>query len=225
MLVGNAVLRAIQTGTFDQGGLFSTVNRLRASPGVSLAWAPSAVLGFIADARYVWTRRVSSDDGTNRTAQGVSIGGLASFDLDPVIRWPFAVQASYRGDFPVGGNGLSEVHQAGLGVYYSRRVRLALGLEVDWRHGDIRPGVQPDTHLRLGHRGAVAALLLVIDRAHGTTAGWCPNPQSPSGRCATWGPRMSPSRAVLDPSGRPTLHDGRRRCPWSASSSPTTTRW
>jgi hypothetical protein len=35
------------------------------------------------------------------------------------------------------------VHQSGLGFYYSRRARLALGLELFWRHGDLRPGETP----------------------------------------------------------------------------------
>ena len=109
--------------------------------------APSPVLGFLAETHYVWTRRVSSDDdGIGRTAQGVSLGALAAVDPDPLVHWPIAVQASYRGDFPVGSDGVAEVHQTGLGVFYSRRVRLALGLELDWRHGDIRPGVQPTLH-------------------------------------------------------------------------------
>jgi hypothetical protein len=157
ILVGNAVLQAIQTQSFDEGGVFSKVNRARAAPGVSFAWAPSPVLGFEADARYVWTRRVSSeDDGSDRTAQGVSLGGLVSVDLEPLMRWPFAVQASYRGDLPVGGNGIVTVHQVGAGVYYSRRVELALGLEVIWRHGQIRPGQIPT----LRSDSAIAALIL-----------------------------------------------------------------
>jgi hypothetical protein len=145
VLIGNAVVGVIQSRSFDSAGLLSTVDRLRAAPGLSLAWAPSPMLGFIAEARYVWTRRVTSDgsDTQSRTAQGVSVGGLAAFDLDPFITFPIALQAIYRGDYPVGNSGLSTVNQAGFGVYYSRRVSLALGLEVLWRHGDIRPGVAP----------------------------------------------------------------------------------
>lgn len=145
VLVGSAVLRALQTRSFDDAGLFSTVTRLRASPGLSFAWAPSPVLGFVGEARYVWTRRVSkggAEDGS-RTAQGASLGGIASLDLNPLIRWPIAFQGSFRSDFPVSGHGISEVHQVGGGVYYSGRVNLALGLEANWRHGKIRPGVTP----------------------------------------------------------------------------------
>jgi hypothetical protein len=157
VLVANAVRRAIDTGEFDDVGLFSKVRRLRGAPGVSFAWAPSAVLGLVAEARYVWTRRISSGDEVDSdTAQGVSLGGLASLDLDPLVRFPIAIQGSYRADLPVGGDGINEVHQVGLGVFYSRRVRLALGLEVLWRHGDIRAGVEPT----LSSDSAIAAISL-----------------------------------------------------------------
>jgi hypothetical protein len=143
VLVGNAVLRTIQDQNFDESGLFSNVERVQVNPGASFAWSPSPVLGFIAEARYVMTRRVSKSDGTKLTGHGVSLGGAASLDLDPLMRWPFTFQASYRGDLPVGNDGIGKVHQAGLGAFYSRRVRLALGLEAIWRHGVIRPGVEP----------------------------------------------------------------------------------
>jgi hypothetical protein len=143
VLVGNAVIRAIQDRTFDEGGLFSNANRLRVAPGFSFGWAPDPVIGFVAEGRYLWTRIVSGEDTQGLVAQGLSLGALASLDLDPLIHWPLAFQASYRGDLPVGSRGINELHQAGLGVYYSGRADLALGLEVDWRHGAIRPGVVP----------------------------------------------------------------------------------
>ncbi len=143
VLVGNAVLRAIQDRSFDDAGLFSKVNRAQAAPGLSFAWAPSPALGFVAEARYLATRRVTGEEESSRNAQGLTLGGIAAVDLDPLIRWPIAVQGGYRADVPVGGNGIAHVQQASLGVYYTRRVRLALGLEAIWRHGEIRPGVEP----------------------------------------------------------------------------------
>jgi hypothetical protein len=146
VLVGNAVLNAIQNRTFDTGGVFSNVDRLRINPGLSFAWAPIPWLGFIAETRYVWARRITGQvtgETAARSASGVSLGGLVSLDIDPLIRFPLAVQASYRGDLSVGSPGIPEVHQAGLGFFYSRAARLALGLEALWRHGDIRPGVVP----------------------------------------------------------------------------------
>lgn len=155
VVVANAVIRAIQTGEFDEGGLFSKVNRLRGAPGLSFAWAPSTALGFVAEARYVWTRRVTDGDAeTKRSGQGMSLGGAAELDLDPLVRWPFAFQAAYRGELPIGDDGITRVHQAGLGLFYTRRVRLALGLEIVWRHGEIRPGVAP----RLDADSAIAAI-------------------------------------------------------------------
>jgi hypothetical protein len=144
VLIANAVLSAIQTRLFDDSQLLQRVERLYGSPGVSFAWAPAPYLGFVAEARYTWTRRVVGEEVTDRTAQGASLGALASFDFDPLLRFPIALQASYRGDLPVESSSrVHEVHQAGLGVFYTRRVRLALGFEAIWRHGDIRPGVPP----------------------------------------------------------------------------------
>ena len=46
------------------------------------------------------------------------------------------------------------MQQAGVGFFYTRRVHLALGLDVVWRHGEIRPGIQP----QLKSDSAVAAI-------------------------------------------------------------------
>jgi len=144
ILIGNAVLRALQNRIFDGTGILSEVNNLRSSAGVSYAWAPLAGLGLMAEARYIWNRRLSGESEGTRTTLGASLGAGAVLDLDPLIRFPFAFTGSYRADLPsFGGSRINEVQQAGLGVFYSRRTDLALGLEVLWRHGKIRPGVEP----------------------------------------------------------------------------------
>jgi hypothetical protein len=143
VLIANAIIRAIQDDEFDDAGLFSEVNRLRLSPGASLGWTPSPAIGLRAEARYVWTRRISGGDDESETAQGVSLAGVASLDLEPLLQWPIALQGGYRVELPIGDDGVTEVHQAGLGGFYSRREDLALGLEVIWRRGKIRPGTVP----------------------------------------------------------------------------------
>jgi hypothetical protein len=149
-LIGNAVLNAIQTGVFSQDGLFSEVRQLKGQPGLSFAWAPLQTLGFVAEVRYVWTRLVGNGEISQRITQGASVGGAIGFDLDPLIHFPLGLQASYRYDIPTGNRGIPEVQQGGLGFYYTRRVNLALGLEAQFRHGDIRPGVQPTLRADLG---------------------------------------------------------------------------
>jgi hypothetical protein len=143
LLIGNAISAAAQSGRFDDTGLTEEVNRLRAAPGVSLAWAPFPWFGLIAEAKYIWSRRISSQDSSSQTLNGASWGGLLSLDLDPLLHWPFGFQAAYQGAFPMGDNGIPEIQQVSAGVYYTRRVRLALGLEFIYRHGDVRPGVTP----------------------------------------------------------------------------------
>ena len=74
----------------------------------------------------------------DRDANGLIVGGLAEFDFEPVMRWPIAVQAGYRGQIPWGATNDRSIHEAGVGIFYSRMVPLALGLEIDWRHGNLR---------------------------------------------------------------------------------------
>jgi hypothetical protein len=149
VLIANAVRNALPpaqggSGTFDDTGLLTEVNRYYGSPGLSFAWAPNPAFGLIAEARYVWLRRISNQtDSEARDTMGMSAGGILSFDLEPLIRWPIGFQAGYRADIPFGSNGIFGVTQVSFGVYYTRRVRLALGLEGIWRHGDVRPGVEP----------------------------------------------------------------------------------
>jgi hypothetical protein len=143
VIISNAVVSAL-AGLFNDNGLLTEVNRLYGSPGLSFAWAPHPAFGLIAEARYVWLRRISNQtDSSARDTNGMSAAGILSFDLDPLIRWPIGFQAGYRADIPFGSNGIFGVTQVSFGVYYTRRVRLALGLEGIWRHGDVRPGVEP----------------------------------------------------------------------------------
>jgi hypothetical protein len=145
LLIGNAILNATQTRTFTGEGLRSNVERVRGAPGVSFAWSPIPAVGLLAEARYLWVRRITTDDSTSskRQGQGISVGGGVSVDFEQLWHFPLAVQGIYRGDFPFSSGSIAEVNQTGLGFYYSRRVQLALGLELLWRHGDIRPGVEP----------------------------------------------------------------------------------
>jgi hypothetical protein len=143
ILIANAVRSAVANRTFDDTGLLSNVKRLYGAPGLSFAWAPNPAFGLVAETRYVSTRRISSEGDDARISQGAIVGGLLSFDLEPLLRWPFGFQAIYRADIPLGSNGIIGVDQASLGVYYTRRVRLALGLEAIWRRGQVRPGVEP----------------------------------------------------------------------------------
>jgi hypothetical protein len=140
ILVGNAVLNAIQDQSFESEGLLENIERVRVTPGVSFAWAPSRIVGFLAEGRYIYARRTGSVEGS---AQGASIGGLVLFDLDPLLGWPFAVHGGFLAELPVGGSGISDVRNAVLGFYYTRYAKLALGLEALWRQGRIRPGVEP----------------------------------------------------------------------------------
>jgi hypothetical protein len=142
LLIGQAMRTVLSTGVFGDTGLTSDVERVSGVPGASFAWAPSPLFGLIAEASYVWTRHVSGADSESVVNNGFSLAGLVTFDFDPLASVPVALQASYRAGVPVTGTATT-VQQAALGIYYSRRAPLALGLELIWRHGQIRPGVEP----------------------------------------------------------------------------------
>ena len=138
LVISRAIINAIDTGEFRTAGVFNTAENVRVAPGVSFAWAPSPPFGIELETRYAYTRTVGGDANVDRNANGAIVGGLAEFDFEPVMRWPIAVQAGYRGQIPWGATNDRSIHEAGVGIFYSRMVPLALGLEIDWRHGNLR---------------------------------------------------------------------------------------
>lgn len=138
LVISRAILNAIDTGEFGVGGVFNTAQNVRVSPGVSFAWAPSPPFGIELETRYSYTRTSGGEADVERNANGLIVGGLAEFDFEPVMRWPIALQAGYRGQIPWGATNDRSIHEAGVGIFYSRKVPLALGLEIDWRHGNLR---------------------------------------------------------------------------------------
>jgi hypothetical protein len=141
LLIANAVRRAMDEDVFSGEGLFEDTVRFRGSPGVSFAWGAHPALGLIAETRYEWIRRIS-DGESDVGRQSVTLAASAELDLDPLIRWPIGLLGAYRAFLPVSGSG-DTVQQASAGLFYTRHVRLALGLEVTWRRGVLRREAAP----------------------------------------------------------------------------------
>jgi hypothetical protein len=140
IVVANAVINAIQNDRFEEGNLVTDVTRFDNRGGVSFGWGLTPFLGFVTEARFLWSRRVSGDE-TELLRRAVLLAGALDFDLDALWRLPLGFVASYQATLPTGEG--DTTHDAGFGVFYTRRVRLALGLEVNWREGELRPGIEP----------------------------------------------------------------------------------
>jgi hypothetical protein len=139
IVVANAVINAIQNNTFESADMVTDVTRWDSRGGVSFGWGLAPALGLVAEARFLWSRRTTSGE-TELLRRGALLAVALDFDLDPVVRFPLGIVASYQATVPTSGE---TTHDAGLGFFYTRRVRLALGLEVNWRHGELRPGIDP----------------------------------------------------------------------------------
>jgi hypothetical protein len=140
IVVANAVINAIQNNTFESADMVTDVTRWDSRGGVSFAWGLAPGLGFTAEARFLWSRRTTSGE-VELLRRGALLAVALDFDLDPLIRFPLGIVTSYQATLPTAGG--ETTHDAGLGFFYTRRVRLALGLEINWRHGELRPGIEP----------------------------------------------------------------------------------
>jgi hypothetical protein len=141
IVVANAVIDAIRNDRFGSEGLVTDVTRFDNRGGASFAWGITPALGLVAEARFLWSRRTSGEE-TDLLRRAFLLGGAVDFDLDPLWRVPIGFVASYLASVPTTSDG-DTTHDVGFGVFYTRRVRLALGLEFNWREGELRPGIEP----------------------------------------------------------------------------------
>jgi hypothetical protein len=107
------------------------------APGASLAVALHPSFGLVGEARFLWSRLATGEDD-RAVRRGVMVGGSADFDLDPLIGFPLGIQGVMELDTAVSNSGIRRALQIGGGPYYTRRVRLQLGMEVVSRTGDLR---------------------------------------------------------------------------------------
>ena len=141
ILVADSVIDAIQNQRFGNVPALQTTSRYFFAPGASLAAALHPSFGLLGEARFFWSRLAAGEDERS-VRRGLILGGSADFDLDPLIEFPLGIQAVSRLETRVSDSGIRRAFEIGGGLYYTRRVRLQLGIEVVSRTGQLRPESQ-----------------------------------------------------------------------------------
>jgi hypothetical protein len=104
-------------------------------PGVAVAFAPSPSLGLLASAQYSWTGQF---DDTTRHFQSLAVGGSAQLDLRPSYAEPIGLLLSYRATIPFDSD-VRFTNTVEVGVFYTGRKELDLGLDVQAKWFDLFP--------------------------------------------------------------------------------------
>jgi len=119
----------------DLGQLLQASDTVTYTGGLIGSWAPLPFLGFTLNGKFI----APTKTGKASIAQnGTTFSFLADFDAKPLIHWlPLGMNAVYSITQPIGGNGVTTTQDYGVGLYYTGRPDLALGLEIDWRKGRL----------------------------------------------------------------------------------------
>jgi hypothetical protein len=121
---------------FDFSKLFRLKNVVQLKPGAAASWAPLPALGLSANLSYVYASISGMGEG------GFFMGTAVDFDFKAISRVPVGLQASLATLIPFGGHDSSfDYTDLGLGVFYTGRKHLSLGLQAVTR----RFRVSPDT--------------------------------------------------------------------------------
>lgn len=142
LLIANGIVETVRRGDFATDALFQEGTRVRAQPGVSLAWAPHPAVGLVGTAAFIWSRRTSG--GGEREQTGSAFGISGDLDLGRLTPVPIALLAVYHWE---GAGGLARLQDVGGGVFYSGRPNLQLGLEVAFRDQTLRDDVEGEIPL------------------------------------------------------------------------------
>jgi hypothetical protein len=121
----------------DGGQAIEIDNLMRVEPALAAAWAPWRPLGLTANVTYIY--REGEEDGGS--SQGVKLGGVVDFDLDPAVGFPLGLQAVAAWTAPVGSSSLQHVTDVGVGFYYTGRKELTVGVQMASRRFSAQPGL------------------------------------------------------------------------------------
>ena len=117
------------------GSAIDIENIARVEPALALAWSPWRPLGITTNVTYV---RLDGNGDTG-TSNGVKLGGAVEFDLGPAVGVPVGLQAVVAWTAPVGESSFQHVTDAGVGLYYTGRQELSVGVQVVGRRYAIEP--------------------------------------------------------------------------------------
>jgi hypothetical protein len=139
ILVADAIISAIDSGSLEGVSAFSEQNGVTLVPAISAAWAPWRPLGITASLEYQWISQELAE-GTTQTASAIG-GGLAlDFDFGKLSPVDVALVVAYHVTDPLSASSDASAFQtASLGLHYTGRTDLDLGLDLAWRKFSIRP--------------------------------------------------------------------------------------
>jgi hypothetical protein len=101
-------------------------------PGFSTAWAPLRALGFTASADYQWISQDTIDGVVH--GQGFEVGAAADWYFGADTSAPVALLGAWHWSTPLGSNSpIGHVVDYSVGVFYTGRPALVLGLELGYR--------------------------------------------------------------------------------------------
>ena len=144
-------LYAISPLTFAQkvietGGVDSTTQLLRSGDnwrvigGLRAAYAIAPWIGLTGLAEFGPATRFFENEEGERNARQLNLGGTASVDLKPGVGVPigFVGSVAYRSESDQSDDVAGRQTMSGLGVFYTGRTDLSLGLELNYQRLDQR---------------------------------------------------------------------------------------
>lgn len=124
-----------QTCQIDLGSFLEASNTVTYIGGLSGAWAPLPYLGFILNAQFIAPTKTGK---ASVSQNGYTLAAMADFDAKPLLSWlPLGMNVTYSITSPIGSNGVTTSQDYGVGLYYTGRPDLALGLELDWKRNRL----------------------------------------------------------------------------------------
>ena len=114
---------------------------------LAASWAPVSALGITANAGYVYKSLRLSDGAVVLSQSGIQLGGVADFDFGKISSVPLAVLVGYKLITPLGDDGVSKIEDYSIGLAYTARRQLGLGLEIGRRSFTIRPPLDSSASL------------------------------------------------------------------------------
>jgi hypothetical protein len=130
VLVAQGIREAFQAGDPE---FLKRTNTITWIPGFYGAWAPFPFLGASLNLQYI--NPMTTQTGTSSyTQNGWSLAGGVDFDLAPLVRAvPIGLSVAYKLVGPLGSTGVTRIDSLDVGLFYTGRKDLALGLEIDMR--------------------------------------------------------------------------------------------
>jgi hypothetical protein len=129
----------------DLRDLLQSSNTVTYIGGLAGSWAPLPYLGFTVNGKFIAPTKTGK---ASISQNGTTFAFQADFDAKPLLSWlPLGLNAVYSVTSPIGSNGVTTTQDYGVGLYYTGRPNLALGLEIDWRKGRLESQQVSDSTL------------------------------------------------------------------------------